>query len=148
MLPYLFSSYDKNKFHKKLQNCKGGTILKWLVAKPLSRGQALGGVQGAEPREAPRLRTKNQHFEPPPFSFSEDFLLKCSFFFFFFFLPSVMFFWERRSRGFRSPNADNHNYMCHTKYQIYTKLPQIPHIHINRILKVNLQLFRPTASSL
>ena len=44
--------------------------------------------------------------------------------------------------------ADNHNYMCHTcakefldstlikqlvtKYQIFTKLPQIPHIHINR----------------
>ena len=44
-LPYLFSSYDKNKFHKKLQNCKGGTILKWLVAKPRSRGQALGGGQ-------------------------------------------------------------------------------------------------------
>ena len=44
--------------------------------------------------------------------------------------------------------SDNHNYMCHTcakeslirtsikqlstKYQIFTKLPQIPHIHINR----------------
>ena len=44
--------------------------------------------------------------------------------------------------------ADNHNYMYHTcakelvdsnfikhlstKYQILTKLPQIPHIHINR----------------
>ena len=44
--------------------------------------------------------------------------------------------------------SDNHNYMCHTcakelldlwikqlltKYQIFTKLAQIPHIHINRI---------------
>ena len=44
--------------------------------------------------------------------------------------------------------ADNYNYMCHTcakifeirnlfkqlltKHQIFTKLPQIPHIHINR----------------
>ena len=44
--------------------------------------------------------------------------------------------------------SDNHNYMCHTcakefsdlasikqlltKYQYFTKLPQIPHIHINR----------------
>ena len=45
--------------------------------------------------------------------------------------------------------SDNHSYMCHTcakdflkiralikqlltKYQIFTKLPQIPHIHINR----------------
>ena len=26
-------SYDKNKFHKKLQHCKGGAILKWLVAR-------------------------------------------------------------------------------------------------------------------
>ena len=92
MLPYLFSSYDKNKFHKKLQNCKGGTILKWLVAKPLSRGQALGGVQGAEPPEAPRLRTKNQHFEPPlffrGFSFKMFYLV---FFFFFFFCRPLCF---------------------------------------------------------
>ena len=36
----------------KLRGC---IILKWLVAKPRSRGQALAGVQGAEPMEAPRF---------------------------------------------------------------------------------------------
>ena len=36
-----------------------------------------------------------------------------------------------------------------TKYCIFTKLPQIPYIHISRnFFKVHLQLFRPTASSL
>ena len=30
-----------------------------------------------------------------------------------------------------------------TKYQIFTKLPKIPHIHINRIFKVYLQLLHP-----
>ena len=61
--------------------------------------------------------------------------------------------------------ADNHNFMCHTNakefldlninyavidkiYQIFTKLPQIPHIHINCYFQVHLQLLRPNASSL
>ena len=35
-----------------------------------------------------------------------------------------------------------------TKYQTFPKLPQIPHIHINRHFSVYLQLFRPTASFL
>ena len=57
--------------------------------------------------------------------------------------------------------SDNHNYMCHTcvndffrfelelssywqNINFFTKLPQIPHIHIN----CNFQLFRPAVSSL
>ena len=61
--------------------------------------------------------------------------------------------------------ADNHNYMCHIcarefldsnfnqavidKYPIFSKLPQISHIHKNHnFLKVYLQLFRPSASYL
>ena len=57
-LPYLFPSYDTNKFHKKLQNCKDGTILKPLSGLSGSLGleaKPLAGVQGAEPPEAPRF---------------------------------------------------------------------------------------------
>ena len=95
-----FEVYDKNKFHKKLQNCKSGTILKRLVVKPQPiEAKPLAGVQGQSPRKLlgfSHIKDQNQHFEPHP---SEDFLLSVLLFF----LLSVIFFWERRSRGFWSP---------------------------------------------
>ena len=42
----------------------------------------------------------------------------------------------------------NFNLAVMTKYLIFTKLPQISHIHKNRNFKVKLERDRPTARSL
>ena len=61
----VFKLWQK-QISQKLQNREGGTIFKRLVAKPRSRGQALGGVQKADPREG--FRPKSAFLAPLFFS--------------------------------------------------------------------------------
>ena len=66
---FVFKFWQK-QISKKLQNCKGGTIVKRLDTKPRSRDQALGGGPGQNPRKLlgfRHIKDQNQHFEPPFF---------------------------------------------------------------------------------
>ena len=70
--------------------------LKRLVMKSRSRDKALGGGQGAKLLGLSHIKKQNRHSESPLFFFWGFFFFKYSSNFF---LPSVFFFWERRSRA-------------------------------------------------